>query len=583
MMQIVKQFLRLVIPYWCSRASLFSWIIFIATVATTLGLVQVTVELNHWNKAFFDALANFNGELIYQLLVEFIVLVAIIVVMRVYAKWLQQWVEIRWRSWMTERLVTRWMSGHNFYHLTLTAEPDNPDQRIAEDIKMLTTDTLKLLIGLIKSIATLAAFSVILWQLSSGFLLPLFAGVELPGYLLWLAVLYSIIGAGVTHFFGRRLHSLFYQQQKREANFRARLLRNRDHAEQIALMGGQAHEQQVLSRRFRDIEGNWRSLMSREKKLGIVVNTYHQIAAMVPYFAAIPALMAKAITIGGVMQVRMAFMNVYRSLSWFVLSYDDLTRWSATVVRLAQFVEAMEQCEARAKTASRIDTDQGINADKLTVKTPNGETLLSDVSFILNDRDAVMVRGPSGLGKSTLLRTLAGIWPFYQGQLAFASNNTLLLPQTPYLPTGSLRDCLSYPQMSNDDDAVYHAALDAVNLGALIARLDDECEWSLTLSGGEQQKLALARAFVQQPAVLVMDEATSHLDETSAYEILQRLKTQLANTQIIMVTHQSHLAALFERTLDLSAFSHKITHHKREGRVESAQENAELGGLIRVP
>ncbi|HAS62097.1 MAG TPA: ABC transporter ATP-binding protein [Vibrio sp.] len=555
-MSILRQFVAIAKPYWFNRASTITWLILIATVTLSLLLVQVMVKLNLWNKQFFDALAALDGPVVYQLLMEFIGLVAIIVVMKVYAKWLQQWVEIRWRTWLTERFVTRWLGGRNFYHLTLTEEPDNPDQRIAEDIKLLTTDTLELFLGLIKSIATLTAFSVILWNLSSDFLLPLFDDVKISGYLLWLAIIYSILGAGVTHFFGRKLHRLFYQQQKREAHFRARLLRCRDSAEQIALMNGQMREKEQLDARFSDITTNWKALMGREKKLGMVVNTYHQIAAMVPYFAAIPALMAKAITVGGLFQVRMAFMKVYSSLSWFIFRYDDLTRWSATVVRLAQFIDAMDECEALAKqkddAPAAASGMTGLACQQLSIQRPDGHQLLTNVNMQVDIGGSILIRGASGLGKSTFLRTLAGIWPFYQGNYQQPSINTLLLPQKPYLPQSTLRECLSYPLVPTNEDEIYLAALDHVGLSSLKSKLNIETEWQLKLSGGEQQKLALARALVLKPDTLILDESTSNLDEPTAHALIAKLRTLLPYSTVMMVSHQSHLVELFESVFDLN-------------------------------
>lgn len=553
-MSILKQFFTISKPYWLSRASALSWLLLLATITLSLLLVQVMVKLNVWNKEFFDSLSALDGPLIYDLLLQFVGLVAAIVLIKVYEKWLQQWVEICWRSALTEQLMTRWLSKQNFYYLTLTNEPDNPDQRIAEDIKLLTTDTLKLLIGFIQSMATLSAFSIVLWNLSSGFLLPVFADFSVSGYLLWLAIIYSVLGAGVTHFFGHKLHNLYYQQQKREANFRARLVRNRDSSEQIVLMQGQKTEKATLDGMFEEIALNWKSLMRREKNLGLVINTYHQIAAMVPYFAAIPALMAKVITVGGLFQVKMAFMKVYTSLSWFIFRYDDLTRWSATVERLGQFIEAMDKSEQLQKEARSSAHHQGIQSAKLNIQQPNGKSLLDNLELNVAQGESVMIQGASGLGKSTLLKTLAGVWPFYQGHYQ-TDCDILLLPQKPYLNQPTLRECLSYPNQPASDVSIYLSALKSVGLSDLECELDSQVEWSLKLSGGEQQKLALARALITKPKVLILDEATSSLDEATASTLIEKVQHELSSSTIIMVSHQSHLKKLFNRTVNLNQFA----------------------------
>ncbi|OLQ88033.1 hypothetical protein BIY22_07620 [Vibrio panuliri] len=558
-MAILKQFFTISKPYWLSRASALSWLLLLATITLSLLLVQVMVKLNVWNKEFFDALAALDGPLIYDLLLQFVGLVAAIVLIKVYEKWLQQWVEIRWRSALTEQLMTRWLSKQNFYYLTLSNEPDNPDQRIAEDIKLLTTDTLKLLINFIKSVATLSAFSIVLWNLSAGFLLPVFADFSVSGYLLWLAIIYSVLGAGITHFFGHKLHNLFYQQQKREANFRARLVRNRDSSELIALMQGQKTEKATLDGMLEEVVLNWKSIMWREKKLGLVVNTYHQIAAVVPYFAAIPALMAKIITVGGLFQVKMAFMKVYSSLSWFVFRYDDLTRWTATIVRLGQFIEAMEYSELLPSAPFEKSTkDYAVRCSNLTIKQPCGKPILENLNLDVDYSEMVMIQGASGLGKSTLLKTLVGAWPYYHGKYN-VRDNLLLLPQKPYLTQRTLRECLSYPKSPVLDASIYLSALDLVGLSSIQSELDSEVDWSMRLSCGEQQKLALARALVFNPNVLILDESTCNLDEVTAKELIKKLQKKLTGSTIIMVSHQSNLKVLFDRVINLDNLPIKIS------------------------
>lgn len=573
-MNILKQFIRVASPFWMNKNHWFTWGVLAACIGINLLMVKVYVYLNTWNKSFFDALSELDGPLIYDLLFEFALIVAVIVTMKVYAKWLQQWVEIRWRTWITENLIQRWMSNKHYYHLTLTKEPDNPDQRIAEDAKLLTTDSIELLLGFIKSVATLLAFSMVLWEVSKGFTLPVFEDFSISGYLFWLALLYSIIGSVVTHFFGHQLHGLYYQQQKKEATFRAGLLRKRDHAEQIAFMQGEKTERAQLDGEFNAIASNWKAVMGREKKLGFIINTYHQIAAMVPYFAALPSLMVQAITIGGLFQVKMAFMKVYASFSWFVHRYDDLSRLSATVSRLGQFLEALDSCEqglANDKQShqalSHVENAK-TKVTNLTIKTPADRPLLSNVSFEIGHNQSLLLMGPSGLGKSTLLRTLAGIWPFYTGDIQLANVDVALLPQKPYLPTGSLRDCLCYPHKTQSSDVVYAEVLAKVGLTQLMSDLDLHQEWTASLSGGEQQKLALARVLIQQPKLLIMDEATNQLDEPSALVLMRMVRDALPDSQIMMVSHQSHLQPLFDCCLDLGEFKSVAAEPKQQAELK---------------
>lgn len=564
-MLLLKQFWSLAKPYWINPAHWFSWVLLFLSIAALLSVVEATVWLNEWNKHFYDALAAVDIDAIYPLMLEFCGIIALSVVLMVYGKWLQQLVVIRWRSWLTEQLISSWMRDKTYYRMTLGSEPDNPDQRIAEDARILTEDSVELFVGGIQAVAVLIAFTQILWDLSGNLGFE-WQGetIHIAGYLFWVALIYSVIGTAVTHFFGRQLHGLNFQQQRKEANFRALLLRKRDAAEQIALLNGEASEQRQLKQSFADISGNWYALMNREKKLGFVINAYHKIAMMVPLFAGIPALMAKTITIGGLFQVRMAFMKVYSGFSWFVHKYQNLTRWSATVTRLGQFTTAMEQLEPIAEVTRQTN----LSWQNLSIEKPNGEALISNMQLTLAPQTQLFISGVSGLGKSTLLRTIAGIWPFYQGKFSQPQGHTLLLPQRPYLPTGSLRDCLLYPRETSaeqtadgydswaKDDRLIQA-LAQVDLASLASQLDVEAEWQQKLSGGEQQRLSLARALISKPDTLILDEATSSLDEPTALAMITLLQTQLPQSTLMMVSHQTALQPLFERHLDLTPYAAK--------------------------
>ena len=551
-MKLLKQFWRLAGPYWFDKKNGFSWLLLAMSIAASLTMVEITVWLNEWNKAFFDALTELKVDTIYPLLFEFCWLVAVIALLMVYADWLAQLVQIRWRQWITEKLLSRWFSNATYYRMTLGAEPDNPDQRIAEDARLLSEYSVELFTGAIRSAAVLIAFASVLWELSGNLAVP-WGGemVQITGYLFWVALLYAVVGTAVTQLFGHKLHGLNYDQQKKEANFRASLIRKHDNAEQIALFKGEANEQLTLKRNFADIVANWRLLMNRRKNLGLVVNSYHQSAKMVPLFAGIPALMAEVITIGGLFQVRMAFMKVYSGFSWFVHSYEKLTQWSATVVRINQFIDAMEQ----QPLLSAPSQQERLNCQYLDLYTPAGKRLLDKVELSLPPQSQLLVSGVSGLGKSTLLRTLAGIWPFYQGQFYQAGGQTMLMPQKPYLPAGSLRSCLSYPSEDLYQEQALIDALYRVNLAHLGDDLDYSCQWQQRLSGGEQQRLSLARALLAKPETLILDEAVSSLDEDSARAMIEMLKQQLPHTSLMMVSHQQSLQALFDRQLDLNRFA----------------------------
>ncbi len=551
-MDLLKQFWHLAGPYWLDKKNWFSWVLLGGSVGASLTMVEITVWLNVWNKEFYDALAELKVDAIYPLLFEFFGLVMVIVLLKVYADWLAQLVQIRWRRWLTEHLLVSWFANGSYYRMTLGEEPDNPDQRIAEDARLLTTDSVELFVGGIRSAAVLIAFSTVLWGLSGNLAIP-WNGEEIyiAGYLFWVALLYSIFGTGVTQLIGKKLHHLNFQQQHKEANFRASLLRKHDSAEQIALLKGEANEQLNLKRSFVDIVSNWRMLMNRRKNVGLVVNIYHDTAKMMPFFVGIPALMAGIITVGGLFQVRMAFMKVNAGFSWFVHNYEDLTRWSATVARLGQFVEAM----ALLPPLPQSTTSEQLNCQQLDLFTPAGKPLLDKVTLTLPPHSQLLISGVSGLGKSTLLRTLAGIWPFYNGELKQAEGQTMLMPQKPYLPAGSLRNCLSYPseQLYSDRDLI--DALHLVDLSHLTDDLNSQSEWQQRLSGGEQQRLSLARALLAKPDTLILDEATSSLDEAGAKHIIELLKQRLPHTSLMMVSHQSCLKPLFEHHLDLGRFA----------------------------
>jgi putative ATP-binding cassette transporter len=548
----------LVTPYWRSDQRLTAWGLLVAIVALTLGGVYVNVLFNDWNRQFYDALQDRDFDSFKSLLLYFGVLAAIAIVGAVYRLYLTQMLEIRWRAWLTERYIGAWLDRQAYYRLELQNRgTDNPDQRIAEDLRSVTTGTLSLSLGMLSSVVTLASFVVILWGVSGPLSFTL-GGLEItiPGYMVWVAIIYAIVGSVLTHYVGRRLIGINFQQERFEADFRFSLVRLRENAEGVALYHGERSEQARLRQRFGAIQANWWQLMRYTKHLTFFTVGYNQIAIIFPFLVGAPRYFAGEIALGGLMQISNAFGQVQDSLSWFINTYGSLADWKASVDRLLTFHDALERVGA---DVSRIEGHAGarveavpegirvqtgpepvLRAEDLDLALPDGRQIVTDADFAVQRGDHVLVSGPSGSGKSTLFRAVAGIWPFGQGSVTLPRDARILfLPQKPYIPIGTLRDAVAYPAAGGafDDDAI-REALTAVQLPQLAGRLDEVQNWSVQLSGGEQQRLAMARALLHRPDWLFLDEATSALDPATEEHIAALLRERLPDATIIGIAHR---------------------------------------------
>jgi len=545
----LRRFVRLSRPFWHDRGQWQGWLMLAAVIGLGLLVVQINVLINSWSKAFYDTLAAFDTAALYGLVGQYALYLGAYVLIIVGLDYIRKRLELRWRQAMTARLTDAWLADHAFYRLGLSGEPDNPDQRIAQDVDLMVGLSIELVASLVINLAQVGAFALILWNLSGVQTFSLFgATVTVHGYLLWIVVIYTLTGSVLTHLIGKPLHALNYEREHREADFRASLLRKRDHAEQIALYRGEGVEREQLARRFQAIASNWRQLIGRERDLSLFTVAYQRLSLIIPVFAAMPAFMSKAITLGGLMQIRSAFSAVHDSLSWFIKLYNKLVRWSAALERLDQFERAIE-----ASRQQVVSAPQGscLCAQGLTLCRPDGSALLSNLDLRVGQGQWLRLAGRSGLGKSTLLRTLQGLWPYCRGNWQLPPGRSLLLPQKPYLPQMRLDELLAYPQLQRFDDGLLIDALVKVGLSELVSRLGDGAEWERVLSGGEQQRLSLARALLYQPDTLYLDEATSQLDFNAAYGLLRMLRRELPQCTVVGVTHQVGLGELFERTLEL--------------------------------
>ena len=553
----LAQVARLALPYFRSEDRWAGRGLLGAILAIELAHVGIAVLLNSWNARFYDALQHHNASAFGHELLIFSALVAAFILLAVYQLYLSQSLQIRWRQWMTNRLLGLWLQDSTPYRMQLSAEPtDNPDQRIAEDIKLFVSNTLSLGTGLLGSIVTLGSFIAILWGLSNAAPLALFGyTLGVPGYLVWVAIAYAVTGTAVTHWIGRPLVDLDIEQQRREADFRASLLRVRENAEQIALLKGEPVERKRLMTRFGTVKENWIATMCLQKRLTFFTAGYNQVQVIVPILVAGPAYFAGAIGLGGLMQTASAFSRVEGALSFFVKSYPQLALWKSVIERLDGFERSIADTTNPRAALDVVEcgVESSLSAVHLELKKPDGSPLLKIETLEFAAGEATLITGRSGMGKSTLLRLLAGIWPHAQGRIEMPTGARLLvLPQRPYLPEGSLRDAITFPRISAaSDNARIAPLLMEVGLSALIERLDEHSHWQHRLSLGEQQRLTVVRSILFEPDWLLLDEATASLDEPAERMVYRLLRERLPRTTIVSVGHRSTLKALHSRSIDI--------------------------------
>jgi len=550
---------RLAIPYFRSEDRWPGRILLAAVIATELSMVGITILLNAWNNRFYNALQDRNWDAFVNQLLYFCVLAAAATVLQVYQLYLNQWLQIRWRRWMTKRYLVHWLEEATHYRMQLLGDAaDNPDQRIAEDIKMFIERTLTIGIGLLSAIVTLASFIVILWALSAAAPAEMFGmTVAIPGYLVWAALIYAILGTALTHLIGWPLVTLNFNQQRYEADFRFNLVRVRENSEQIALLAGETAETDRLLTRFGRVVANWHLIMSRQKRLTFFTTGYTRFAIVFPFVVVSPAYFAGLMQLGGLVQTASAFNSVETALSFFITVYRDLAEWRAVIARLDGFDRSIGVARAAA-AMPRTDsispaTKSGLSIEGLSVRLPTGAPLVATEDLFIKAGERALITGPSGCGKSTFFRAIAGVWPFGTGTIVVPRGEKLMmLPQRPYFPLGNLEGAVSYPsEQGAFAPARIAEVLEAVGLPALVPRLSEEAHWNRMLSLGEQQRLAIARAILQAPDYLFLDEATASLDEPAEAKLYRLLQERLPRATIVSIGHRSTLAAFHDRHLAL--------------------------------
>lgn len=558
---------RLAVPYFMGEDRRAGRLLLAAVIFLELASVYLNVQFNEWNARFYNAVQEKNWDVFKYELLYFCGLAVLFIIAAVYQLYLQQWLRIRWRAWLTEKYLVRWLGGGTHYRMRTVGDPaDNPDQRIAEDLELFTVRTVELSIGLLNAVVTIASFAVILWTLSNAAPLTLFGyNLSIPGYLFWVALVYAAVGTLLTHLIGNILALLNFNQQKYEADFRYHLVRIRENGEQVALLQGEPVEQSRLEERFGKLVGNFRRIMSAQKRLTWFTAGYNQISVVFPYVVVSPAYFSGVIPLGILFQTASAFNQVQGAFSFFVKVYATLAEYRSAVQRLIGFdnaITAADHLQVESMLKHVANADHSLKIDDTQLWLPNKKPVLAANNIAIDSGESVLVTGATGSGKSTLFRAIAGIWPFGTGTIGMAPKTRLLvLPQRPYLPFGRLDEALSYPDKPDRFDAAELAdALTAVGLAQLVSRLAEEANWPHVLSQGEQQRLSLARALLQKPDLLLLDEASSAIDETGEAGLYRVIIERLPKTTIVSIGHRSTLQAFHKKRLDVVPEADGMAH-----------------------
>lgn len=557
---LLRRFWKGAAGFWGRRGPRLSWVLSGGLLLIVLLNLATSYGMNVWNRGIFDALEQRDSPTVLFLSLLYVPLLAASVflsVMQVYARMTTQ---RRWRAWLNGHLVDRWLTNGRYYQLNLVSgDHANPEYRIADDVRIATESPVDFVTGIVAAFLSAATFIVVLWTIGGALTVNLGGmAITIPGFLVVAAVIYAVVASGSMVLIGRRFITVAENKNQTEAAYRYVLTRLRENGESIALIQGEVEERSGVDKSLGAVLRAWRDICIQNMRTTIVSQTSSYIAPVLPVILCAPKFLDGTMSLGQVMQAASAFTIVQAAFNWVVDNYPRLSDWTASARRVASLEVSLDALElAETGAVGRINRGEGEGAAlrlrNLSVTLDDGTAVVDDAEVAIMPGEKVLVAGESGTGKSTLVRAIAGLWPWGEGDIEIQSGAKLfLLPQRPYVPIGTLRRAAAYPDAAESQSLEEIAkAFKKVGLGNLVDRLEEEGPWDQTLSGGEKQRLAFARIFLHRPDIIVLDEATAALDPPSQDKLMALLAKELAETTVVSVAHRPELEAFHNRKIVL--------------------------------
>lgn len=543
---------RVISPWWKSEEKWLARGLYLLVALLDFSSVGLAAWVTYWKKYFFDAFTEYDLKHVWILIGVALIISALTVFASTLRTWLCQTLEIRWRRWITDVYSKKWLSDSIFYRIEMLGGIDNADQRISQDLKDMVNQTLDLSLGFIKNLVTLVSFSIIIWNMSGAFSLVLGGWtLRIPGYMLWASIIYALAASLVIEKFSRKMVSTEYEQQLRDADFRFLMMRIRENSAQIALSKGGSAEHVTSKSLFQRIEKNWKLFRLFTARINIIENGYTELGVILSYILIIPRYFAREISLGSIMQLTMSFTNVRVGFAWFVYKYKKLATLRSMFRRLAELDSAMSKPVQEPALYRRSSNDDAIHIRGLQLYYPSGAPMCSVPDIDIKPGDRLVVKGPSGTGKTTFLKAIAGIWPHGQGSIRVPKTEMMFFPQESYLPLSTLKGVMTYPNPANSvSDTRCCELLSICSLERYIPELNQEgLLWSRRLSPGEKQRLAFARALLLRPSFLFLDEATSAMDTVLEKHMMETLVAALPDTAIVSIAHRPSLEQYHDKSL----------------------------------